>query len=166
MASDDDLFEQAMADVRPLGDRRRRAVRGRRAAGPSQEDNQPGAASVAFEIETWAEEVTGLAPGVDSHRLAELRRGRPPVERTVDLHGLTRDEARGKVRRFLQQVLAAGCRCVLVVHGRGRRSASTPVIKPALPEWLAAPPHGERVIAFTTAPPNLGGPGATLVLLR
>lgn len=158
---DDDFFEQAMAGVRPLGDRRRRAVH-RRDAGEPAEAHQP----VAFEIERWVEEVTGLAPGVDSRLLADLRRGRPPAERTADLHGLSRDEARDRVRRFLRRALDAGCRCVLIVHGRGLRSDSTPVIKAALPEWLAAPPHGERVEAFTTAPPNLGGPGATLVLLR
>jgi len=70
------------------------------------------------------------------------------------------------VRRFLRQALAAGCRSVLIVHGRGRRSPGAPVLKRSLPGWLAAPPHGERVAAFTTAPPHLGGPGATLVLLR
>ncbi|MFQ5418592.1 MAG: Smr/MutS family protein, partial [Myxococcota bacterium] len=57
-------------------------------------------------------------------------------------------------------------RCVLVIHGRGRGSADGPVLKSALPGWLALPPLGASVMAFASAPPGDGGAGATVVLLR
>jgi DNA-nicking Smr family endonuclease len=41
-----------------------------------------------------------------------------------------------------------------------------PVLKRKLPEWLAEPPLGEKVLAFASAPSRQGGSGATRVLLR
>jgi DNA-nicking Smr family endonuclease len=55
---------------------------------------------------------------------------------------------------------------VLVVHGRGLHSPGAPVLKHALPGWLAEPPLGQRVLAFASATPPHGGTGATFVLLR
>jgi DNA-nicking Smr family endonuclease len=75
-------------------------------------------------------------------------------------------EARRRLRQALEAADAAGEECVLVVHGRGHRSVEGPVLKRKLPEWLAEPPLGEKVLAFASAPSRQGGPGATRVLLR
>ena len=53
-----------------------------------------------------------------------------------------------------------------MVHGRGLHSPEGPVLKEALPGWLAAAPIGARVLAFATAGPEAGGAGASYVLLR
>jgi DNA-nicking Smr family endonuclease len=55
---------------------------------------------------------------------------------------------------------------VLAIHGRGLHSEARAVLRRALPEWLQAAPLADLVLAFASAPPALGGPGATLVLLR
>jgi DNA-nicking Smr family endonuclease len=41
-----------------------------------------------------------------------------------------------------------------------------PVLKEALLEWLAEPPIGPKVLAFTSARGRDGGVGATYVLVR
>ena len=96
-----------------------------------------------------------------------LKRGDYAVEGRLDLHGLTREEARGAVERFLRQSRLSGQRCVLLVHGRGRNSEyQLPVLKEALLGWLAAGRFGRQVLAFASARPADGGAGALYVLLR
>lgn len=108
----------------------------------------------------------GRAPGVARRLVAELRQGVHPVEREVDLHGHRRDAAKRALLRGLEAAIAAGERCVLVIHGLGKRSAEGPVLRETLPEWLETPPQAERILAYAPAPKSLGGEGATLVLLR
>lgn len=160
-----ELFEEAMRDVTPIEPRPyvpalrkpppRRAPARATPADPTR-----------FEIEELGERIEGRVPGFDRRRLARLRTGRIPPETTVDLHGMLEPEARLAVREAVQSAHAAGARAILVIHGRGLHSPEGPVLKAALPAWLAEPPVGARVLAFASAPPELGGVGATLVLLR
>lgn len=108
--------------------------------------------------------IDGIASGFDRRRLRDLRRGDPPPDREVDLHGLRRDEAHRVLSAELRAALAAGARCVLVIHGRGMRSPAGPVLRSSLPAWLAEPPHGPCVLAFAASENHAGG--ATYVLLR
>ena len=108
--------------------------------------------------------IEGWAPGFDRRRLRPLRRGELGCELELDLHGLRREEARRALRATLRRAIGTGLRCIRVVHGRGLRSAEEPVLRTALPEWLAEPPHGNAVLAFASADDRRGG--ATYVLLR
>jgi DNA-nicking Smr family endonuclease len=119
-----------------------------------------------FEVERSGERCEGLARGIDRAHLARLRRGEQRVERRVDLHGLTAAEARRALAAALRAAFAEGLRCVLVVHGRGLRSEAGPVLRDGLAEWLTAPPLASLVMAFASAQPRDGGPGASYVLLR
>lgn len=119
-----------------------------------------------FEVVRTGERVEGLAAGIDRKLLQRLKRGEPEPARHVDLHGEERRSARPLVESQLRAALAAGERCVLVVHGRGLRSEDGPVLKEALLEWLQAAPISEWVLAFASARPEDGGPGALYVLLR
>lgn len=121
---------------------------------------------MAFHVERVGGRVRGLAEGVDRRHLRRLERGEVPIDVEVDLHGLDRREARRDLRALLLECYAEGDRCVHVIHGRGLRSDLGPVLREALPGWLTAPPVGRLVMAFATAPPALGGEGATLILLR
>jgi DNA-nicking Smr family endonuclease len=169
---DRDLFAEAMRDVQPLPDRpeappRPPAGRRRPAAVPgrSARPARPVPAT-RFEIEEAGERVAGRLPGFDLRQVRRLERGELPPELTVDLHGFAAAEARGALRDALRRARRSGLRTVLVIHGRGLRSAAGPVLKSELPGWLGEPPLGTWVLAFASAPPRLGGPGATLVLLR
>ena len=107
--------------------------------------------------------VTGLDPGV----VRKLRRGDYAVQGHLDLHGQTREEAKGAVERFLRDARRAGKRCVVVVHGRGLHSKDQlPVLKEALRSWLGQARFARHVLAFATARPSDGGAGAVYVLLR
>jgi DNA-nicking Smr family endonuclease len=108
--------------------------------------------------------VDGWASGFDRRRLPDLRSGRIAPDVEIDLHGMTRAAARAELVAALHDAIAAGQRCVLVVHGRGMRSDAGPVLRDALPAWLAEPPHGASVLAFAAGEPQRGG--ATYVLLR
>jgi DNA-nicking Smr family endonuclease len=151
-----------LGPVRPLRDR---------GAPPPEPVRPPRAASreetpVRFATERRGETLRGLAPGVDREHLRRLARGRVPVDATLDLHGLDAAAARLQLRDACEAVRREGARCLLVVHGRGLHSSGGPVLKQALVEWLAEPPLGRQVLAFSSATPEDGGTGATYVLLR
>jgi DNA-nicking Smr family endonuclease len=156
-------FEAAMGDVEKLAGRDRTL-----APVPPPVGKRPPreAEPVRFEGLRNGERLEGRAPGIDRKLLRRLRAGAFEVEQRVDLHGLLAAEARESVREAMIEAFAAGRRCVLVIHGRGLHSSEQPVLKRALPDWLAEPPLGERVMAFASATPEHGGLGATYVLLR
>ena len=120
-----------------------------------------------FEASPGQALLEGAVQGLDPGLVRRLRRGDYAVERTLDLHGLAREEARGAVERFLRESRLVGTRCVLLVHGRGRHSSDQlPVLKEALHGWLAEGRFGRQVLAFSSARPADGGAGALYVLLR
>jgi DNA-nicking Smr family endonuclease len=119
-----------------------------------------------FEVTRSGERSEGLARGIDRAHLARLRRGEQRAERRIDLHGLTAAEARRELTAELRAAFADGVRCVLVVHGRGLHSEGGPVLKSGVVDWLIAAPLASLVLAFASAQPRDGGPGASYVLLR
>lgn len=127
---------------------------------------EPPPQALTFETRSWDEHHEGVAAGVDGFELRRLEFGDYPPEIDLDLHGVGEEEARTLVRDGLRRASRAGLRCLRIVHGRGLRSPGGPVLKRALPRWLAAPPHGRRVMAFTTSGKYGSGGGATLVLLH
>jgi DNA-nicking Smr family endonuclease len=120
-----------------------------------------------FDLADGDEFVEGRVAGLDPNLVRKLRRGDFAVQGDVDLHGLTRDEAKRSVEAFLRTSRNAGKRCVLVVHGRGLHSKDQlPVLKEALRTWLSTARFARHVLAFATARPADGGAGAVYVLLR
>lgn len=119
-----------------------------------------------FAVERLGERSEGLAAGVDRKHLLRLRRGEQPVERRLDLHGLTAAEAKRRLAEELASAQKAGERCVLVIHGRGLHSEGGAVLREGVVDWLTSAPNAARVMAFASARPADGGPGASYVLLR
>jgi DNA-nicking Smr family endonuclease len=112
----------------------------------------------------FGEELRYLRPGIQSKTLQKLRRGQFPIEGTLDLHGLTAEEANNRLRNFLQHSLAAGRSAVRIIHGKGYGSAGRqPVLKTKVNQWLQ---EAGAVLAFCSARPENGGTGAVDVLLR
>ena len=110
------------------------------------------------------EELTYLRDGLARDVVRKLRRGHWVTQDEVDLHGLNRPQAKLLVAQFLAGCLKRGLRCVRIVHGKGLRSPGRePVLKGKLRSWLV---QREEVLAFCQAPPNRGGSGALLVLLK
>ena len=110
------------------------------------------------------DEAAYLRTGLPRRVLTDLRRGRWVVQGELDLHGLTRDEARASLAQFIALSLQQGRRCLRVIHGKGHGSPGRmPVLKHLSRGWLA---QREDILAFCQARPHDGGDGALLVLLQ
>ena len=107
------------------------------------------------------------APSLDRHQRRRLARGRTPVERRVDLHGLTEAAAHRRLLEFLHGARADGLRSVLVITGKGAsKRGGEGALKRAVPRWLATPPFSPLVSGIASAARHDGGEGALYVRLR
>ena len=105
-----------------------------------------------------------LRNGLPRTLLRDLRRGRWSIQDHVDLHGMNRHEAHAQVALFIAEALAAGKRCLRIVHGRGHGSPGREaILRQWVKVWLG---RCQEVLAFCHAPPNDGGDGALWVLLK
>ena len=113
-------------------------------------------------VDEFPEEET---PGAPPRRMKLLRQGRLRPEAVLDLHGLTREEARAKVRFFLEDSLHHRRKVVLVITGRGKSSGKEPILRDDMERYLS---HEGRawVSEWGRAPRQHGGEGALVVFLR
>jgi DNA-nicking Smr family endonuclease len=155
------LWRQATGDAEPLPERPRRIDPRRRRSVPATT-----ARATVLHVESYGEHVDGWSGAAGEEALRRIHRGEWPAQLRLDLHGDDAEEARRRLRSALRAARRAGLSGVLVVHGRGVGSVDGPVLKRSLPGWLAEPPHGTRVLAFSTAGPHGGRGGAMLVALR
>ncbi|MEO0880364.1 MAG: Smr/MutS family protein [Pseudomonadota bacterium] len=100
-----------------------------------------------------------------------VARRRQPIERTLDLHGLTQVQAETRLTAFLLDARRDGCRCVLVITGKGGLAgdgdySGRGVLHRRLSHWINAP--AIRPIIARTAPAHQkdGGDGAWYVFLK
>jgi DNA-nicking Smr family endonuclease len=166
---DEDLFRRAMRDVMPLKPNNRVRHRPAPRKPPVQQpENIDLAAQQHFTESLTDEECPDHLQyerpgGAQKSVLKKLRSGKLAVDMTLDLHGLTVEQARMQLIDFLEECRQSGYRHVIIVHGKGFRSQHRPVIKPMVNRWLK---QAEEVLAFCSAQPKDGGTGAVYVLLR
>ncbi|MGR6646872.1 endonuclease SmrB [Avibacterium paragallinarum] len=98
-----------------------------------------------------------LRSGEDSYLLKQLRRGDFSPEIFLDLHGLTREQAKLELVALLQACEREHIYCASIMTGYG-----TYTLKRQIPRWLVQYP---RVRALHQAPKEWGGEAAILVLL-
>lgn len=98
-----------------------------------------------------------LREGEDSHLLKQLRRGDFSPELFLDLHGLTREQAKLELASLIQACENEHVYCVSVMTGYGSY-----ILKRQIPRWLVQHP---KVRALHQAPKEWGGDAAILVLL-
>ena len=122
-------------------------------------------APISFEDRLdMGDEVAFLRPGLPRRVLTDLRKGRWVTQGELDMHGMTRDEAREALGQFIAASLRQGRRCIRLIHGRGHGSPGRePVLKHLSKSWLS---QREEILAFCQARPHEGGEGALLVLLK
>ncbi|WP_298037205.1 Smr/MutS family protein [uncultured Desulfuromonas sp.] len=104
-------------------------------------------------------------PKAQPRRMKQVRKGALTPEAELDLHGLTREEARQKVRYFLEDALYKGLRTVVVVTGRGNHSGGEPVLRGEV-ERLLEQEGRKWALEWGRAPRQYGGEGALLVFLK
>ena len=103
----------------------------------------------------------GDRAGLDRRTQRRLFRGDVPIDRRLDLHGYTAARAEVKLQTFIEDAAYGGCRCVLVITGKGAG-----VLRSLVPGWLKRAPLPGLVLAVAQARPADGGSGAFYVLLR
>lgn len=169
----EELFRLATRGAQPLGEHNR--VEHPQALPPpeprqSSEDDKAALretmeAPLSFEDRLdMGEEAAFIRPGLPKRVLVDLRRGRWVLQGELDLHGLTREEAREALARFLAASLSRGRRCVRIIHGKGLGSpGKLSILKQLSRGWLA---QREEILAFCQAGAHQGGSGALTVLLR
>jgi DNA-nicking Smr family endonuclease len=167
-SEDAGLWRRAMRDVAPLPARPPHPDR-RHLADPSDPSGNAGETPAVRTKPAQVPPPTELPPldrlaGIDRATAERLRRGRRPVEASLDLHGMTQAEAHRAVAAFIAGSRTAGRRCVLVITGHGRLGGG--VLKAAVPRWLDEPDLRRAVLAIAPARPQHGGAGALYVLLR
>jgi len=167
---DDDLFCQAMQDVRRLEIKKHRVAPTQhlpriRIDGPIQQVPEGETSDLYPAPEQTGEPWVLKSDGVSQERLRQLASGRMKVDAELDLHGMTREEAYKALGEHLSQLTGRGGRVLCVVHGRGLHSrGGRSVLREAVYQWLADGPYAGRVLAVTPAPAT--GGGSCLVLLR
>jgi DNA-nicking Smr family endonuclease len=171
MVKDAGLFSAAMADVKPLDGRRRRAhtapdkapqpvLPGPKAGKPPLAQRLP----VAFQTTSVADEA------FDRDVARALSRGKLVPEATLDLHGMTLAAAERAVGRFLEHAARCDFRIVLIITGKGLREEGGRLvggrIRAEFVGWLNRADNRVRVRSVRPAHPHHGGSGAFYVLLR
>jgi DNA-nicking Smr family endonuclease len=173
LLSDEELFSEAMREVREIKDFREIPV--------SRKVDHPVRRKESGEELKILEEITkGLRPihlpdtqefiqwknaGCRESVVTMLHGGIFSVQDFLDLHGHTLAEAEEEVKKFLLKSVQKGYSCVKIIHGRGLRSQKGPVLKRALVHWLSGR-FRKRILAYCTARQCDGGLGAVYVLLR
>lgn len=169
--NDDELFRQELGDIKPLvqdkadisrqvcdenAERRREA-----AVTEKQPDNALADAVQMIDQNAFVEyKRAGVQDGV----FKKLRLGKYESQARLDLHGMTVEQARRELHQFVLDCLHYELRVVIIVHGKGRRSAGgIALLKSHAVHWLE---QMEQVMAFHSAQPQHGGNGALYVLLR
>jgi DNA-nicking Smr family endonuclease len=102
--------------------------------------------------------------GIQHGVFRSLQRGDYAHEAMLDLHGLTVEQARQELYRFVADCVHYDVRSALISHGKGRNNKDNiPLLKSFLVRWL---PMFPQVMAFHSAQRWHGGAGAVYVLFR
>jgi DNA-nicking Smr family endonuclease len=171
--TDEELFRDAMADVREIREFRRIP------AGkppkikhlPVRRDNSLETLQSIVKGETrirlsdTGEYIEWIRPNMRKDIVQRLHQGDFSVQDSIDLHGMTLREAEEAIGSFFRNAIKSRLFCIKVIHGRGLRSPGGPVLKEALIKWL----HGnfrKWVLAYSSAKDCDGGLGATYIILK
>jgi len=111
-----------------------------------------------------ADTLSYCSQSVQKNAFRKFRRGNFPIADELDLHGLSRIQARELLLDFLKHTLIPSRHCVRIIHGKGHRSTGNQaILKTQVNHWLQ---QHKRVLAFHSCIPSDGGTGAVYVLLR
>lgn len=111
---------------------------------------------------------------VDPSIRKKLGRGRIEIDGTIDLHGMTQNEARAALHRYLHARVGRGDRTILVITGKGLKTdndyiaamSERGILRTMLPIWLSEPSLAPLVSGWSVAARGHGGEGAWYVRLR
>jgi DNA-nicking Smr family endonuclease len=171
--TDDEIFRDAMSDVREIKEFRKMPAKRppKIARVPVRRDDSLDVLQSIVKGETrirlsdTGEYIEWIRPDIRKDILRRLHHGNFSVQDSIDLHGMTLREAEEAVSSFFKHAIKNRLFCIKVIHGRGLRSPGGPVLKEAFIKWL----HGDFrkwVLAYSSAKDCDGGLGATYIILR
>lgn len=171
--SDEDVFSEAMADVREIPEFREipcKVPPRRKSRSVRMDQNREALERIVkgrerIRLSDTGEYIEWSSPLIRRDITKKLHEGGFAVQDSIDLHGMTLVEAEEALKSFFAEAVRRRSFCVKVIHGRGLRSPNGPVLKEALKTWLQRS-YRKRVIAYATAKDRDGGLGATYVLLK
>ncbi len=173
MAGNDEqgLFDEAMGKVQPLAPAEKVVANKPKPRRPAeclsirQAHHAPTPKpSAALSVQPTDDPWVFMSDGISRERLKRLAAGRPAIEHTFDLHGMTRDQALGVLEQGFAQAISEGVRVLCIIHGRGLHSQGRPILKEAVYHWLRQGAYAHSVLAVIPQPGS--GGGACLLLLR
>jgi len=172
-AEDQNLFRNAVQDVRPLKKTNRISPLPHR-KNPyhrKQSINTDETESERYRISDFLqnddfcnsnEHLIYKKSGIQNQQLKKLKQGKLTIEASLDLHGLNINQARSQLDTFIQYCMSQEFRCITIIHGKGSHG-KMPILKSMVNHWLQQIPD---VLAFSSAQTHHGGAGALYVLLR
>jgi DNA-nicking Smr family endonuclease len=122
---------------------------------------------------SFAERPTQTSPNMDRRNFQRLLKGQLEIDATLDLHGLTADQARLQLQTFIQNANRIGNRLLLIITGKGNSKSvdefnrpRAGVLKSGVRDWLGTSPLSGKILQVTQAHGKHGGGGAYYVYLR
>jgi len=175
MTTDDQLFRQEMAGVKPIAREVRAplnrspvsaiAAAARRSSAVRDRGGDPNflALHEIDLLDPWYP-LEFRRPGVQHGVFRKLKQGRYPMDARLDLHRMTAEQARQELFAFIREALELELRNIMIVPGRGSHSrGAEAILKSYVNHWL---PQFDEVQAYCSAQPQHGGTGAIYVMLR
>ena len=175
IVDDTDFFSDAMQGVQTIDKDKKKIIKKRDVRHfrqTSQDDNPQQMLEEALQenhrlnVTNLPEFMEGFIEGINPITMEKLRRGEFSVQRTLDLHGYSIDDADELFQTFIKDTVREGLKCVKIIHGRGLKSKGGPVLKEHLKTWIIKAMHRKWVLAFCNTLMCDGGPGATYILLK
>jgi len=171
--SDEEIFRDAMSDVREIREFRELPVRKppKVKSLPDRKDNSLDLLKQIIDgrkkitLSHTAEYIEWVHPSIRKDVARKLHGGNFSVQDDIDLHGMNLVEAEEALTLFLTHAAKKRLFCVKVIHGRGLRSPRGPVLKEAMVKWLHTS-FSKWVLAYSTAKDCDGGLGATYIILK
>lgn len=176
---DASLWEDVTKSVKPLGDRPEGAPMPPRRMVRRLDEERPLPSG-------WHKEVVpDPTPNIDKKTKRKLTKGTQEVDRSIDLHGLTQDQAFRLLKSAVEGAVKRGDKTLLVVTGKGgarfsQTGLDTPVayrtrdefdhfggvLKRMVPVWLNGSELKPFIQSYDVAAKEHGGEGALYILLR
>ena len=112
------------------------------------------------------------------HRRLEqkMSRGQIDIDSTLDLHGMTQEEAKHAIINFIKVANKNNLKIILIITGKGISNENTNtrnknrfergVLNKNLPAWLQMPEIRDYVNGYRYANQKHGGEGAYYILLK
>ncbi len=154
---ENELFRQAVKDVRPLN------IHSSRVLLKKKKPINKKLPSIDWDETNFTtckvdEDLFFVRDGLQQKIIKKLRQGKMSIAACLDLHGMTIPKANLALQKFLFICQQKELRNVLIIHGKG-----SAIIKSAINTWLRNYPD---TLAFCSSKPKYGGLGAIYLLLN